>query len=113
MVIDAHDIVYDTESVMRNVCDVVGIDASGVKYEWQAEDDVDFADNHMRRTFMKELQSSTGVKQGGSRSDEVSLEDQASRWRAEWGDEVAEKLRRRVEEDMPFYERLTKVAMKV
>lgn len=113
LVIDAHDIVNDTESVMRNVCEAVGIDPDGVQYEWQAEGNVDFADNHMRRTFMNELQNSTGVKKAGSRSGEIDLEDQVSRWRAEWGVEVAQKLRRRVEEEMPLYERLMKVAMKV
>lgn len=107
VVIDGHDIVRKTKSVMERVCSTAGIDPEQIVYEWLAEEEVDFTDNHMRRVFMGKLQQTTGVRQDLTKDVEImTLETQTEMWRSQWGEDVAEKLKIRVEEELPFYERL-------
>ncbi|KAF2165860.1 hypothetical protein M409DRAFT_55240 [Zasmidium cellare ATCC 36951] len=114
IVIDAYDIVYNTTKVMETVCAAVGIDPEGVKYEWPAQDRVDWSEGRMAKTFLWKLQCSTGVQRedGSAGRDEFDLESQTERWEAEWGHEVSLQLRHRVEEELPIYERMKSRALR-
>lgn len=67
VVIDAADVVYDTENVIRALCDRLEIDFSGVQFSWPPLPDADWPSDGALRTFFKELFLSTGVERRAER----------------------------------------------
>jgi hypothetical protein len=59
IVVDADDLIRDTQSKMKTICDRLGLDESMVKYEWEPKDCPPWGEGS--KLFMEKARKSTGV----------------------------------------------------
>lgn len=70
VVVDAADVVYDTERTLKALCERLEVDWSGVQLSWDPLPDSDWPTDGVLKTFFAELFKSTGVER---RADEVRI----------------------------------------
>ncbi|KAL2264670.1 hypothetical protein VTJ83DRAFT_7180 [Remersonia thermophila] len=109
-IIDAQDIIHSPKALVR-FCQAVGLDPAALQFEWPAEDaqakrfSETPADDEMFRAFLGTLVGSRGVIKDLT-PPTVDVEAEAVKWRAEFGDEIAKVLEKKVRDSMPDYEYL-------
>ncbi|KAK1232613.1 hypothetical protein PQX77_004233 [Marasmius sp. AFHP31] len=89
VVIDGDKLIHDTESQMHKLCDILGIDPTGIQYSW---DPVNTFESEMMEKFLGKIGRSTGVlRQEDYRI--PLLKEEAEKWAEEWDEETAEKMK--------------------
>jgi hypothetical protein len=122
IVIDGDDLINDTERIANIICELTGLEPSGVIYKWEQ---VDPPKNSTEEAFIGTLHKSEGIKKNLvslslSRIHKSStrlirrsqcikkpdLVQSSARWREEWGHEVADILVEYAEDALIDYEYL-------
>lgn len=62
IVVDAEDFVYNTEPTMTELCLRLGIDPSGMQYQWDIIPAEQWPGDALMHTFFQDLMKSTGIK---------------------------------------------------
>ncbi|RAH70523.1 uncharacterized protein BO66DRAFT_322049 [Aspergillus aculeatinus CBS 121060] len=106
ILLEADDLIERPE-LARHFCDLVGLDSTRVRFEWEAVvDPEELAEHPIRRHTRTTLMASSGTITQGKTFRGLSVEGEAVKWRAEFGDYVATRLLHWVQEAMPDYEYL-------
>ncbi|OQE18657.1 hypothetical protein PENSTE_c017G00209 [Penicillium steckii] len=105
IILDADDIVEQPE-LTRHFCDLVGLDSSKVQFEWKAVDQDQLAQNPVRLHTRSTLMTSSGIKPGKTFRG-LSIDEEVVKWKAEFGDSVANTLQKWVQGAMADYEYLS------
>ncbi|KAF7193158.1 hypothetical protein HII31_05502 [Pseudocercospora fuligena] len=99
VILDSDDLMYNREAVAE-FCKELELDPENMKYEWaKTKVDVVYAREDI---FVDTLANSEAVVSGKS-SEGIDVDVEMVKWRAEFGDERAEMLRKRVDEAMEDY----------
>ena len=111
IVLDGDDIVAAPEAVVGRYCDVLGLDRHKLRFSWDqvAADKVDDARKVLRST----LWQSTGVKTTGRTAAGIDIAVEAEKWRDEFGSDVAEHIKKLVQQEMPHYEYLLERRLRI
>ncbi|KAJ5485649.1 hypothetical protein N7539_005637 [Penicillium diatomitis] len=104
IILDADDIINNRE-VPRHFCDLVGLDAGKVQFQWDAATPENMPQNPVESRFRSTLLASSGIVAGKTLQG-LSIEKEAVKWRAEFGDSVAAKLQQLIQDAMADYEYL-------
>lgn len=96
-VIDADDIMNDRAAV-RQLCIETGLDPEAVQYEWEERHE----DNPLLASFLSTIYASKGIVPGLT-SAGLSVDDEKTKWQAEFGDDIADGLAKLVNDAMPDY----------
>jgi len=99
-IIDADDIMNSPEAV-RELCLQTGLDPDAVQYKWETWEEAD----PMKATFLATIRTSNGILPGMD-SQKLDIEEERTKWKAEFGEEEGEYLARKVYAAMPDYEYL-------
>lgn len=99
-VIDADDIM-NSPAAVRKLCVQTGLDPDAVQYKWDTWEEKD----PMKATFLSTIRTSNGILPGMD-SRNFDIEEERTKWKAEFGDEEGEHLTRLVYAAMPDYEYL-------
>jgi len=62
IVVDAEDIIYNTEPTMQKLCSLIGIDSAGVQYSWDPMPEEKLSEQLLDGWFFRDLFKSTGVQ---------------------------------------------------
>ncbi|KAF5339669.1 hypothetical protein D9757_014854 [Collybiopsis confluens] len=103
IVIDGDDLVEDTQGQMKNFCELVGLDESGIQYSWES---AGRPTDNVKNAFIGDLKESTGVIKGLSFSRDPDLDEQVKKWTEEWDQDIAGKLREAVISSLEDYQYL-------
>ncbi|KAJ8075725.1 hypothetical protein AAF712_004612 [Marasmius tenuissimus] len=104
IVVDGEKLVKDPQGQMKKVCDTLGLDEGGIRYNWDSPE--------MRKgtklgnAFFKTLNESNGVVPNPKYDKPIDIESETVKWAQEWDEEIAKALRKRVEGDMEDYQYL-------
>jgi len=101
IVVDADDLINDTEGLARRFCELVGIDHDGVIYKWEKG----IPKDQFHASFMETLNSSSGVVKNES-PEKPDIAKESKKWEAEWGPELTQELLQYAENTLPDYEYL-------
>jgi len=101
IVVDADDLLNDTEGLLRRFCALVEIDHDGVIYNW----DEGKSKDHFLGSFMETLNGSLGVVKNKS-PEKPDIAKESKKWEAEWGPELTQELLQYAENTLPDYEYL-------
>ena len=119
LVIDAADVVHNTHATVSTLCRVLGVDLGDVHQtptkDFQRSNsnaEAGAPKNNILKAFSGRLSSSEDVDQRRSRGYNINLDAETAKWRVEFGDDVAQSLRQKVEEEMPHYEYLRKFKLR-
>jgi len=115
IILDAHDVIHHPE-IMLKFCEETGLDKGALQFEWEggfklghlAEPSMDLAVNFMTAT----LRSSSGIIKDKAPV-EVDIDQEAEKWKEEFGSEDGAKLEKAVREAMVDYEYLRERRMRV
>ncbi|ESK91482.1 hypothetical protein Moror_2614 [Moniliophthora roreri MCA 2997] len=108
IVIDGDVLAKDPEGQMKKLCELIGIDESGIQYTWEARTQAQNTEM-LEDVFIGVLHRSTGVIRGNIAP--LDLEEEVKNWEDEWGTEVAETMRGYVERSMEDYQYLLQHAI--
>ena len=64
IIIDAEDIIYNTEITISNFCGIIRIDEKDVQYSWPAVPEQEQPKDPIMQAFFRDLFASTGVMRG-------------------------------------------------
>ncbi|GAB0134989.1 hypothetical protein EsDP_00003341 [Epichloe bromicola] len=103
VILDADDILHSPHLVPR-FCNLVGLDEAKVRFHWdpltaEQRNGVDSVSAKTRAT----LHSSSGIV-GGKTFDGLTIEGEAKKWKAEFGELVGSRIESWVRASMPDYE---------
>lgn len=103
IILDADDIMTEPAVLVR-FCEMVGLDATMIRYSWDAatKEAVESMEEEPRR-MMSSLLASSGINES-KLSKNLSVETEASKWREEFGEEYGAMLEKLVRAAMPDYE---------
>ncbi|KAL9583572.1 MAG: hypothetical protein Q9212_002621 [Teloschistes hypoglaucus] len=107
IVLDGDDLLNSNDRVIAAICALANFKQDGVTTAWQpvsAEARTKLPPSQQR--FLSTLQASSGVIKSGVREGSVDVERETEKWREEFGEEVAERLKVAVEGTMEDYEYL-------
>ncbi|KAG7086264.1 hypothetical protein E1B28_002231 [Marasmius oreades] len=105
VVVDGDRLVNNAQEQMESLCQIVGLDPSGIQYEWEAQE----SETPGQAVFVGTLHNSTGIIKSKDRSGESPvLEEEVKKWTAEWDEKTAEVMRFWVEKAMEDYDYLLK-----
>lgn len=108
VVVDAEDVVERPEMTAK-LCEILGMDAGGVKTEWDTVPEAtQLKFSQRRRQFLSTIMDSTGVIKNKS-SKGLDMMKKREQWMEEFGIAEAEWLFRKTEEAMADYEFLRNV----
>ncbi|KAJ3756848.1 hypothetical protein FB446DRAFT_719801 [Lentinula raphanica] len=122
IVVDGDDLVLHTEDIMTQLCDLIHLDSSAVKYTWEAGDPYSSwpaaaAPDDLKTPAVKKvidafggnIARSTGVVRDAEKyAKPLVLEEEGKKWEKTWGKEVADDLVETVKKAMPDYEYMMK-----
>ncbi|OAL18133.1 hypothetical protein AYO22_10910 [Fonsecaea multimorphosa] len=112
IILDADDVILHP-SVMKRYCQIVGLDPDRCQFEWESATAEEQQSLHaFERRMKSSLLSSTGLIKEGKTAVGLDIEREAQKWKDEFGEEEAEKLRSWVEDAMPDYEYLRERRLK-
>ncbi len=103
VVLDADDIMTESEVVLR-YSKIVGLDPAKLKFSWAAAskeelDKMSKPENRMKSTIL----GSAGIVEGKT-STGLEIDEEARKWRVEFGEEKGAKIEKWVRAAMPDYE---------
>ncbi|KAL0572882.1 hypothetical protein V5O48_009076 [Marasmius crinis-equi] len=102
VVIDGDKLINDTQSQMTRLCELIGVEPSGIQYSWDVKDQFE---NKVSESFIGTIGRSTGVIR--KEENRVPLiAEEAEKWAGEWDQDTAEKMRFYAEKAMPDYQYL-------
>ncbi|CAG8903937.1 unnamed protein product [Penicillium salamii] len=120
LVIDANDVIHNPGAVIK-FCERAGMDTGSMQFEWKDNErksetwtpDRASADNpaelarHQKAAsiMLSSLEGSTGINKEKAPTS-IDIDAEVVKWRAEFGDEVAELLEKATRDAMPDYEYL-------
>lgn len=100
VIIDADDIM-NSPSTISLLCDLTGLSAKDVQYEWEERTEGD----PIKKAFLSTIYGSKGIVQGKDARG-VSMEGEREKWVREWGEEDARGMEECVRGSMGDYEYL-------
>jgi hypothetical protein len=111
VLIDAEDTLADPEPLISKLCGLIGIDAKDVEYTWDAvpkelwptkeQDPLGITVTTVGGVF-----KSSGVVRTGAKKKAVDIDAEEQRWKEEFGPDLAQAFRARVDTAMEDYEYL-------
>ncbi|KAJ5365135.1 hypothetical protein N7517_008021 [Penicillium concentricum] len=120
LVIDAHDIIHNRGAVVK-FCERAGLDTASMQFEWNGNEkksenwapenanmgNPEEVEMHKvaASIMLSTLEDSTGVVKDKAPAS-VDIDAEVTKWRVEFGDEVAEMLEKATRDSMPDYEYL-------
>lgn len=119
LVIDAQEVIHDPQAVIQ-FCQRAGLDPSAVQFEWDGDAEKKRSESwagmreadeqkEMHRAaasiMLSTLEGSTGIVKDKTPA-MVDIAAEAQKWRADFGEEVAEMIEKAVWDSMPDYEYL-------
>jgi len=103
IILDADDIMVEPEVVVR-YSEIVGLDQTKLKFSWEPAREEELSKMPGRERRMRSTMSaSTGIMEGKT-SINLDVDDEARKWRLEFGEEEGEKIEKWVRAAMPDYE---------
>jgi hypothetical protein len=103
IIIDADDIMLEPELVLRNAS-IIGLDPARLKFSWKPATTEELAKtSKFSQRMLSSLNASAGILEGKT-STNISIEDEAAKWRAEFGKEEGSKIEKWVRAALPDYE---------
>lgn len=109
IVIDGDRIVNDTERQMKQLCERFGIDEGRIQYSWDSKEDHGYG--KVWDAYYEGITGSTGVVRTKETMELPVLEEEVKKWKEEWNEAVALKLKEFVESAMDDYEYLLKFSI--
>ncbi|KAI7283961.1 TFIIH basal transcription factor complex, subunit SSL1 [Hortaea werneckii] len=105
VVVDAEDLVHDTQALVGKLCQALGFDPKGVQLKWDAAKPDEPLPEGVEPGFHDVLRASTGIihEKDYIPDSELDLDVEMEKWTDEFGSEVAQELRRKVDADMETY----------
>ncbi|KAL0068219.1 hypothetical protein AAF712_004604 [Marasmius tenuissimus] len=103
-VVDGEKLVKDPQGQMKKVCDILGLDEGGIRYNWDKPNLR--KDTKVGGTFLKTLNESNGVVLDPKFNKPLDIETEEEKWMEEWDEDTAKVLRKMVEEAMEDYQYL-------
>ncbi|KAJ5113927.1 hypothetical protein N7456_002461 [Penicillium angulare] len=120
-ILDAYDLIHSPEVVIK-FCEQAGMNSTALQFEWNCQ--ADDSDHWASAQKVKEVATKTGVDERHIRAshimlntlshssgllkdktpEEVDISTEMVKWKAEFGDEVAGKIKKAVWDSMPDYE---------
>ncbi|KAJ8075701.1 hypothetical protein PM082_021331 [Marasmius tenuissimus] len=100
IVVDGEQLVKDPQGQMKRVCDILGLDAGGITYNWDKPEL--WKGTKLGDAFFSTINESNGVVPDPP----VDIETEAKKWAQEWDEDTASVLREMVQEDMEDYQYL-------
>jgi hypothetical protein len=110
LVLDAYDVINKPEAVQK-FCERVGLDPSEVQFEWDdkaaeaALTKLSERDRAAQSIMLSTLHASKGVVKDKTPAN-IDIAAEAEKWKAEFGEEVAQIIEKAVWDSMPDYEYL-------
>lgn len=103
VLIEADDFIHE-EHLIPNLCALLGLDPSEIKYEWDvAPQEKKQQQNPMLASFLSTMQNSTGIVKDQKRDSEMVLAEEKKGWIDEFGAEIADVIERYVDLAMVDY----------
>ncbi|TVY20821.1 hypothetical protein LARI1_G000914 [Lachnellula arida] len=103
IVIDADDIINHPQTVVR-LYEITGLDKTKLRFEWEAATEQEMTDKERHIKVMgSSILASTGVMKDKV-ADNLDIDVEAEKWRAEFGDDEGVELEKLVRQAMPDYE---------
>ncbi|KAL0068242.1 hypothetical protein AAF712_004627 [Marasmius tenuissimus] len=106
VVIDGDKLVNDTKGQMKTLCERLGLNEDGIKYQWESKEDHGWG--KVWDAYYEGIQNSTGVVQTKETLTPPLLDEEVEKWTKEWNPEVAGKLKEMVVSAMDDYDHLLK-----
>ena len=108
VVVDAEDILWRTEEMTRNLCAAIeSVEAGSLSDKWKPTSQAEMDRmNPLVVMLTKNILESSGIERPSEKPAEPSIEKTFQEWKQQYGDEVAEHLKKLAEENMPHYEYL-------
>ncbi|KAI0123276.1 hypothetical protein BJ170DRAFT_104400 [Xylariales sp. AK1849] len=116
IIVDALDVIHNTEELLPKLCELIRIDPAGIQYHWDPVPRDQWPQDPIMRGFFKDMLSSSEVQRGSTRKPEeeyMNLDTKTTEWVEEFGTETARSLRRRVDEEMTNYQYLRQFKLSV
>ncbi|KAJ8075678.1 hypothetical protein AAF712_012745 [Marasmius tenuissimus] len=104
IVVDGEKLVKDPQGQMKKVCDALGLDEGGIRYNWDKPEL--WKGSKFEGTFFKTLNESSGVVPDPKYDKPLDIETEEEKWAEEWDEDTAKVLRKMVEEAMEDYQYL-------
>ncbi|EEB91149.1 hypothetical protein MPER_10538 [Moniliophthora perniciosa FA553] len=111
IVVDGERLVNDTRGVMKKLCERVGLDEGGLKYEWDAKQAPGAAVSKSQDAFAGTLMKSTGIIKDRASQKPIDIDEKVKKWEEEWDTETAKVMERHVRSGMEDYGYLLKYAL--
>ncbi|KAK3622530.1 hypothetical protein LTR56_022159 [Elasticomyces elasticus] len=113
ILIDAEDLINNAEATVLKLCNILGIDPSGVEYSWDAVPKEQWPEDGMgiAKTYLGDLLVSKGVTK--SEKGLIDIDVETEKWAEQYGQEIARALRARVDKEMPDYDYLRQFKLTV
>ncbi|KAH8664667.1 hypothetical protein BX600DRAFT_512673 [Xylariales sp. PMI_506] len=105
IILDADDVIAHPE-ILSLYCEKLGMDSQRLRFSWDQADPEKLSKMHpAQRAMRTTIYESTGIVKSKF-SPELSIADEVSKWRSEFGDVAAQHIERLVRGAMPDYEYL-------
>ncbi|KAF9258264.1 hypothetical protein L218DRAFT_948508 [Marasmius fiardii PR-910] len=118
LVVDGDDLIQHTTDIMTQVCELIHLDSSAIKYTWGTTDPYSSwpaaaapedmktpAVRNVIEAFGGNIARSTGVvRDAGKYAKPLVLEEEAIKWEETWGEDIASDLVQAVRKAMVDYE---------
>ncbi|KAL0060463.1 hypothetical protein AAF712_012746 [Marasmius tenuissimus] len=101
IVVDGEKLVKDPQGQMKKVCDILGLDEAGIRYNWDKPEVL--KGTKAGDAFLKTLNESSGVISNPRSNKFLDIETEEEKWVKEWDKDTAKVLRKMVEEAMEDY----------
>ncbi|KAI7237471.1 TFIIH basal transcription factor complex, subunit SSL1 [Hortaea werneckii] len=105
VVVDAEDLVHDTQALVGKLCHALEIDPKGVQLQWDAARPDEPLPEGVEPGFHDVLRASTGIihEKDYIPDSKLDLDVETKKWTDEFGSEIAQELRKKVDADMETY----------
>ncbi|KAK1223703.1 hypothetical protein PQX77_013424 [Marasmius sp. AFHP31] len=104
VVVDGERLVKDPQGQMKKVCDMLGLDEGGIRYNWDKPEV--WKGSKFEGTFFKTLNESSGVVLDPKFNKPLDIDTEEEKWAEEWDEDTARVLRKLVQEAMEDYQYL-------
>ncbi|KAL0068209.1 hypothetical protein AAF712_004594 [Marasmius tenuissimus] len=104
IVVDGEKLVKNPQGQMKKVCDILGLDEGGIRYNWDKPEIG--KGTKAGDAFLKTLNESNGVVLDPKYNKPLDIETEEAEWVEEWDEDTAKVLRKKVQEAMEDYQYL-------
>ena len=109
-VIDAADVANNPHATLATVCRLLNIEL-GVNSSWSQY--FDKATETFKKVIPNSLMKVFNSNVLSTTTNNVDIDGELTQWKAEFGDDVAEVLRKKVQDDMPHYDYLMNFKIRI